>query len=200
MWSHMKKFSQLSLFLTMQLILGVFLLCLTPSVLLSFTTSLDCNDKTKYPWPLEGSKRCCDMCKPGQRMVKRCSDSTPTECVACGKDYYSDRYDVDRECQKCRDCTMSYLVYKRNCSANHNSECACAPGGKQHLQTSSRDTKAYRNNCKRAKFDKHWAWWTKMGILVAKETAVPDQCTEEEGKMPVQEVCEKTGLQEDQYF
>ncbi|KAL4616761.1 CD27 antigen [Arapaima gigas] len=87
-----------------------------------------CDVETQYAWPHVDPVRCCDRCKPGQRMDSRCTAERGTQCRRCGPDYYSDTVNIDQSCKPCTDCSMGYMVYVKNCTASSNSVCSCMPG------------------------------------------------------------------------
>ncbi|KAJ8354966.1 hypothetical protein SKAU_G00225330 [Synaphobranchus kaupii] len=168
--------------IVMQSMSGV-LLTLFFSPFFALSHSLQCDDATQR---MEG-ERCCNKCQPGERVVERCSASGPTRCVPCGPGYYSNKYNVEWSCHKCKDCSMI-----RPASSTWSTQyviivCCCAL--LTFVILVSRNKNVLR-----------WNWWTTKGFRVKEEAPEPHQCSEEEGKMPVQEVCEKLQREENVFY
>ncbi|KAG5856282.1 hypothetical protein ANANG_G00006370 [Anguilla anguilla] len=102
---------------------GVFLtLFLSP--LFSLYHSLHCDSETEY----SSDGKCCSKCKPGERLDKVCTPTSPTKCVPCRGGYYSDRYDEARNCHRCSDCSMIRKYMRSCCTTTHNAVCGCERG------------------------------------------------------------------------
>ncbi|XP_061109375.1 uncharacterized protein cd27 isoform X2 [Conger conger] len=86
--------------------------------------SQNCDRNTQY----ERDGRMCCMCKPGERLKKHCTASSPTSCERCEQGFYSKQYDTEFTCRKCHDCSMIHLKYTRHCSGTDNAVCECKPG------------------------------------------------------------------------
>ncbi|KAJ8287799.1 hypothetical protein COCON_G00004580 [Conger conger] len=223
--------------------------------------SQNCDRNTQY----ERDGRMCCMCKPGERLKKHCTASSPTSCERCEQGFYSKQYDTEFTCRKCHDCSMIHLKYTRHCSGTDNAVCECKPGYRCKAQpclsceeiptlvveknTTIREAPRHSSEggvtpsnphkeevssesrveptskgplpsvrpsditllvccctllicvilVSRNKYVLRWIWRTTKGYWVANETAAPNQCTEEEGKIPVQEVCKKLEVQENMY-
>lgn len=70
----------------------------------------------------------CEMCRPGQYLLKHCSKNSPTECGPCGSQHYTEVWNFIQRCQYCnRFCTANEIESKP-CNSTQNRECECKTG------------------------------------------------------------------------
>ncbi|XP_029359996.1 tumor necrosis factor receptor superfamily member 5-like [Echeneis naucrates] len=94
-----------------------------------YSLSIECN-KTQYSWPVNNPTLCCNMCQPGQRMVRRNTKSCEITCKACEGDRYTEFSNLEMSCHICKTCKNSNMEYKLHCNATHNAVCRCKDGYK----------------------------------------------------------------------
>ncbi|KAM3878029.1 tumor necrosis factor receptor superfamily member 1B [Diretmus argenteus] len=88
----------------------------------------DChNPKTEYSLD-DGSNLCCSKCRPGTRQIKKCSNTSDSECVPCQSGQYIERWNYSPTCFSCPVCKPSKgLQYAQSCSGSTESKCKCKP-------------------------------------------------------------------------
>ncbi|XP_044065026.1 uncharacterized protein cd27 isoform X3 [Siniperca chuatsi] len=96
---------------------------------LSTVLSIQCN-KTQYAWPVETSHLCCNMCPPGERMVRRSPHTCGIMCEACEGNRYIDTYNVEMSCTVCENCNKPNMEYESKCDTTHQAVCRCKAGFK----------------------------------------------------------------------
>ncbi|KAI8517414.1 hypothetical protein Bbelb_059950 [Branchiostoma belcheri] len=70
----------------------------------------------------------CDKCRPGEFMVRECTETTPTQCRACGDNEYTEHYNVVKECLRCTDCTKLHERVLLECTPVTDRQCTCEDG------------------------------------------------------------------------
>ncbi|XP_066296088.1 tumor necrosis factor receptor superfamily member 11B-like [Branchiostoma lanceolatum] len=89
-------------------------------------------DKRPEKWrhidPLSGNVLYCDWCEPGFYMNRVCTEKTPTECLPCPWDGYTEHFNREYECRRCSDCRRENEHVKIECSATNNRICQCDDG------------------------------------------------------------------------
>ncbi|XP_031708688.1 CD27 antigen [Anarrhichthys ocellatus] len=91
---------------------------------LSPVFSIHCNN-TQYAWPVDRPKLCCNMCLPGEHMVRRSSSICEIVCRPCIGDRYSDTYNREMSCEVCENCNKPNMEYSSPCTTTHNAVCRC---------------------------------------------------------------------------
>ncbi|XP_043972837.1 CD27 antigen [Gambusia affinis] len=108
------------------------LCCLMFSLLwsLSFSSSgLQCNDK-QYEWPVGNPEKCCPMCEPGHRYIKRLGvgKDCKIQCDPCDENRYMDIYNKENNCNVCDVCIKENFEVVSNCTRTQNTVCKCRAG------------------------------------------------------------------------
>ncbi|XP_032088086.1 tumor necrosis factor receptor superfamily member 4 [Thamnophis elegans] len=84
-------------------------------------------------------------CLLGEQLVKRCTDTSSTDCESCDENYYNDAYTYSR-CKPCTECHADRGLREiRSCQRTSNTVCACLPG---HAPEESRES-GEEKRCKR---------------------------------------------------
>ncbi|XP_039972463.1 tumor necrosis factor receptor superfamily member 1B isoform X2 [Xiphias gladius] len=88
----------------------------------------NCRNSTRE-YLLEHSNLCCKKCRPGQRQIKECSETTETVCKECERGQYMEAWNYAKNCFSCNKCKPNKgLQYVQNCSSTTKTRCMCQPG------------------------------------------------------------------------
>ncbi|KAG9471091.1 hypothetical protein GDO78_015935 [Eleutherodactylus coqui] len=85
---------------------------------------VSCNE-TQYLQ--EDLNRCCNRCPPGHFREKKCTQSSETECKACGAGTYAAQWNYAEKCRRCSPCRKD-LVERQPCNATQAAVCDCPDG------------------------------------------------------------------------
>ncbi|ESP04494.1 hypothetical protein LOTGIDRAFT_170738 [Lottia gigantea] len=68
----------------------------------------------------------CIKCKRGQKISNHCtSPGGYSECVPCEEGTYAFRLSSSTSCGKCKDCSHTDQIIKKNCTPERDTECQC---------------------------------------------------------------------------
>ncbi|KFQ56841.1 Tumor necrosis factor receptor superfamily member 5, partial [Nestor notabilis] len=73
--------------------------------------------------------RCCNRCRPGEKLVSECSGTEDSVCTPCESGHYQQSWTKERHCAPhdiCEDNTG--LIVKTHGNATHNTVCQCRAG------------------------------------------------------------------------
>ncbi|KAJ8016767.1 hypothetical protein DPEC_G00010780 [Dallia pectoralis] len=70
---------------------------------------------------------CCDICHPGNRLVKSCGPDPKKLCVPCENETYT-RETKATTCLLCTQCVGGAQVLKKACTRTQDTECGCKTG------------------------------------------------------------------------
>ncbi|KAM7420431.1 hypothetical protein PAMA_014921 [Pampus argenteus] len=102
--------------------------------LLSAVTCGDCaaestpSPKFKHLDPLTGETLLCDKCPPGTHMGAYCTATTPTECLPCRGNHYTELWNYLPKCLYCNRLCMENEEVEIECTAVSNRVCRCKQG------------------------------------------------------------------------
>ncbi|XP_014799172.1 PREDICTED: tumor necrosis factor receptor superfamily member 5 [Calidris pugnax] len=77
----------------------------------------------------EHEGKCCNRCKPGEKLVSDCSDTKQSKCTPCESEHYQQSWTKERHCTPhdiCED--NAGLIVKTQGNATHNTVCRCRDG------------------------------------------------------------------------
>ncbi|XP_037355635.1 tumor necrosis factor receptor superfamily member 5 [Talpa occidentalis] len=105
---------------------------------------------------------CCDFCQPGEKLVKDCTESAPTECASCSRDEFQATFNKERRCHQHKYCdpnlglrvlvkgtlktdTICMCEEGQHCTGKGCERCSphstCSPGyGVKQMATGTSDT------------------------------------------------------------
>ncbi|XP_012583638.1 PREDICTED: tumor necrosis factor receptor superfamily member 5 isoform X2 [Condylura cristata] len=105
---------------------------------------------------------CCNLCQPGQKLVKDCTETAQTECISCSEAEFQDAFNKETRCHQHRYCdpnlglqirTPGTLQTDTTCKCEEGQHCVghdcdncfshspCLPGyGVQRMATEVSDT------------------------------------------------------------
>ncbi|XP_054995709.1 tumor necrosis factor receptor superfamily member 5 isoform X1 [Sorex araneus] len=73
--------------------------------------------------------QCCDLCQPGKKLVKDCSEAAGTECISCGQDEFLGTWNREPRCHQHRYCDHNLgLRVLREGTPETDTTCTCAEG------------------------------------------------------------------------
>ncbi|XP_078616448.1 uncharacterized protein LOC144884830 isoform X2 [Branchiostoma floridae x Branchiostoma japonicum] len=109
------------------------LVCVTISLLVygHGVLASDPPPKWRHDDPISGKILYCDWCKPGEYMNRPCTEQTPTECLPCPWDHYTEYHNQEIECLLCQQCNLQDHEHEheaRPCTAVQNRQCECDDG------------------------------------------------------------------------
>ncbi|XP_030589729.1 tumor necrosis factor receptor superfamily member 9a [Archocentrus centrarchus] len=77
-------------------------------------------------WTQRGSNVCCDICHPGNRLVKDCGPDPSKLCKPCELGTYTVK-PKEYSCVTCAQCVGAQVLIK-NCTATTDTKCGCKEG------------------------------------------------------------------------
>ncbi|XP_071349636.1 tumor necrosis factor receptor superfamily member 1B [Trachinotus anak] len=87
-----------------------------------------CRNSTSEYMP-EGTKRCCKKCRPGERLIETCTETTDTVCKPCERDQHMEGWNFANNCFACEKCkSKKGLQHAQHCSPTTKARCKCMPG------------------------------------------------------------------------
>lgn len=80
------------------------------------------------------NSQCCDLCQPGKKLVKDCSETASTECTSCGRDEFLDTWNREPRCHEHRYCdhNLGLRILEKG-TVETDTTCTCVEG--QHCAT-----------------------------------------------------------------
>ncbi|XP_063001365.1 tumor necrosis factor receptor superfamily member 1B [Elgaria multicarinata webbii] len=75
----------------------------------------------------ETINKCCSLCRPGYRVLQRCSASVDTMCTPCEDGMHTDIWSRAVRCFSCNPECTGDLVEVKQCNRTQNRECWCQP-------------------------------------------------------------------------
>ncbi|CAH1240352.1 TNFRSF11B [Branchiostoma lanceolatum] len=103
----------------------------TISLLVRGVLADDPPPKWRYDDPISGETLYCDWCKPGEYMNRPCTEHSPTECIPCPWEHYTEYYNQELECLLCQQCNLKDHEHEHEalpCTAEQNRQCECDDG------------------------------------------------------------------------
>ncbi|XP_034550989.1 tumor necrosis factor receptor superfamily member 9a [Notolabrus celidotus] len=88
--------------------------------------SMGTTDKGCKKWSINGDNACCEICHPGNRLVKECGPDPKALCVPCGSNTFTTN-PLTMICDSCRQCVEA-LVFVKECTATSDTVCRCKEG------------------------------------------------------------------------
>lgn len=86
----------------------------------------NCTDVDKYTGQ---NGKCCDRCDAGQYVKAECDGTKGTECVECGRDFFTATKNHLKNCHRCKICSSSNNKKEvKACTAKDDTVCECLPG------------------------------------------------------------------------
>ncbi|KAM3923059.1 tumor necrosis factor receptor superfamily member 5 [Leptodactylus fuscus] len=90
--------------------------------------------------------RCCSLCKPGQRLLRDCTEHNDTMCIACDHGQYQDKYNRETSCLLHRMCNERLGFEKiREGTPTMNVDCRCQLG--RHCSSQACETCVFNKKC-----------------------------------------------------
>ncbi|CAJ1084708.1 tumor necrosis factor receptor superfamily member 9a [Xyrichtys novacula] len=77
-------------------------------------------------WSPNGDDVCCEICRPGNRLVRKCGPDPEKLCTPCEEDSFTNN-PLSMRCDTCRRCLGS-LVHVKDCTATSDTVCGCEKG------------------------------------------------------------------------
>ncbi|XP_069560443.1 tumor necrosis factor receptor superfamily member 9a [Brachyistius frenatus] len=74
----------------------------------------------------KGKDICCEICHPGNRLVKRCGPSSADLCTPCESGTYTTNLAASR-CDRCSQCAGAQVLME-TCTPTTNTKCGCKEG------------------------------------------------------------------------
>ncbi|XP_023266018.1 tumor necrosis factor receptor superfamily member 1B-like [Seriola lalandi dorsalis] len=88
----------------------------------------NCRNSTREYMPDE-SNLCCKKCRPGERLIEDCTETTESVCAKCEPGQYMESWNFAQNCFSCEKCkTRNGVEYAQNCSSTTRARCKCMPG------------------------------------------------------------------------
>lgn len=106
----------------------LFSLALLPAVSCGAIWSRDATPTYNFIDETSGETLQCEMCRPGQYLLKACSKNRPTECGPCGSHHYTEVWNFIQRCQYCNRFCTENEIESAPCNSTQNRECECKPG------------------------------------------------------------------------
>lgn len=75
-----------------------------------------------------GKTLLCTNCPPGTHMAAHCTPSTPTKCVPCGQNHFTELWNYLPRCLYCNNFCEENQEVEKECSATNNRVCRCKDG------------------------------------------------------------------------
>ncbi|XP_035513134.1 tumor necrosis factor receptor superfamily member 9a [Morone saxatilis] len=100
--------------------MGLFLL------MQSSLCSVGQTDRGCMKWTPKGENVCCEICHPGNRLVKECGRSPKDLCIPCEPNTYTVK-PKDFRCARCTQCIGPQFQVKQ-CTATTDTKCGCIEG------------------------------------------------------------------------
>ncbi|NXY38713.1 TNR5 factor, partial [Pomatorhinus ruficollis] len=73
--------------------------------------------------------RCCNRCRPGEKLVSECSETEDSVCAPCESEHYQPSWTKEKHCAPHDICEGNAgLIVKMHGNATHNTVCQCRPG------------------------------------------------------------------------
>ncbi|XP_066296089.1 tumor necrosis factor receptor superfamily member 10B-like [Branchiostoma lanceolatum] len=110
---------------------GTLVCVFTVSLLVRGVLADDPPPKWRYDDPISGETLYCDWCKPGEYMNRPCTEHSPTECIPCPWEHYTEYYNQELECLLCQQCNLKDHEHEHEalpCTAEQNRQCECDDG------------------------------------------------------------------------
>ena len=70
----------------------------------------------------------CDQCPPGTHMEAHCTATTPTKCMPCRSEHYTELWNYLPRCLYCSNICTQNLEVETECSPKNNRVCRCKDG------------------------------------------------------------------------
>lgn len=102
------------------------LLLLTPFA--RCTSVVDTIPTYEHPDQSTGKTLLCTQCPPGTYMAAHCTPSTPTQCVPCGENQFTELWNYLPRCLFCSNVCYEDQEVEKECSATSNRVCRCKGG------------------------------------------------------------------------
>ncbi|ESO91473.1 hypothetical protein LOTGIDRAFT_228863 [Lottia gigantea] len=68
----------------------------------------------------------CVKCPRGHKVLNHCTkDLSQSDCVTCEEGTFAVRLSSSKLCGKCKDCSHTYQIIKKNCTPETDTECKC---------------------------------------------------------------------------
>ncbi|KAI3361142.1 hypothetical protein L3Q82_013338 [Scortum barcoo] len=173
---------------------------LCPLFFLPHVLSLQCS-KIQYEWPIDKPSLCCNMCPPGDYLVRRPPDKCGPECQRCTEGRYTDTHNVHLYCELCHSCNKPNMEYESQCNGTHNAVCRCKAGYRCNDQpckecvpippTTTSTPPPSTTALKAPTFTTLQAPFKPGYFLAGQPTPTPTCSEDEDVSTPVQEVCGK---------
>lgn len=104
------------------------LIFLLPSSALCASSVVDSIPTYEHQDPSTGKTLLCTKCPPGTHMVAHCTSSTPTKCVPCGENQFTELWNYLPRCLYCGNFCYDNQEVEKECSATSNRVCRCKEG------------------------------------------------------------------------
>ncbi|XP_034027508.1 tumor necrosis factor receptor superfamily member 9a [Thalassophryne amazonica] len=88
--------------------------------------SLGLTERGCRRWTQKGNDVCCDACKTGNRLVKRCGPRPADLCKPCEQDTFTVKA-LTYECEGCNQCVGAQILLKA-CTTSTDTVCGCKEG------------------------------------------------------------------------
>ncbi|NXA03567.1 TNR5 factor, partial [Sapayoa aenigma] len=86
--------------------------------------ALKCSDK-QYQY----KGRCCNRCRPGEKLVSECNKTEVSVCIHCESGHYQQSWTKEKHCAPHDICEENTgLIVKTQGNATHNTVCQCQAG------------------------------------------------------------------------
>ncbi|XP_029358182.1 tumor necrosis factor receptor superfamily member 1B [Echeneis naucrates] len=77
----------------------------------------------------EESNLCCKKCRPGERLIQECTETTDSVCEPCEQGQYIESWNFAQNCFSCEKCkSRNGLEYAQNCTSTMRAKCRCKAG------------------------------------------------------------------------
>lgn len=83
-------------------------------------------DRGCLKWKLQGDNVCCEICHPGNRLVRLCGPNPRDLCTPCETNTFTTN-PKDYRCSRCTQCVGAQLLVKA-CTATTDTKCGCKEG------------------------------------------------------------------------